>query len=525
MAARPATVVERGLPQIVLSAAVVGNTQAVAAWLNGGGGVDARCAELHGATLLMAAAIGGQKALVRMLLQRGASINLQNSDGITALMVAADGGHTTIVQELFDAKADASLQSVEGSTALMMAEQRKHTATAQLLRQHAKRQPVEAEASAAASMAHAAAAADAMAAELLGEEAAEKEAVEKEAAAKKGKGKKKKAKPPPKATTTGAGSSAGSVPPVPELPLQAASGPQAEARAAAAAQMAAQKAASDAAAEQAQAEATAAERAAVERAAEAERALEEGIVQSVASHAAEEQRRAAIQAATPPPAAAPPPPTLLPPPAPPLPPPPPSPPPRAGPLVLAYLELQTATGDFAQVVGTGGFASVYRTEGALPSLPHHGPCAVKRLTAEADAAGGRGGGRGGERGGGRGGGRGVGRGGCGCGSVAMEVLKEVALLGRCTPHASLLPLLGYCLESSRQPCLVYPLCAGGTFEDRLLLTSAGFDRLAALGWPELPLPLTILQRLTILRDAARALVHLHAQQPVLLHGDVAAPSE
>ena len=34
-----------------------------------------------------------------------------------------------------------------------------------------------------------------------------------------------------------------------------------------------------------------------------------------------------------------------------------------------------------------------------------------------------------------------------------------------------------------------------------------------------------LDRLTILRDAARALVHLHAQQPVLLHGDVAAPSE
>mgnify|MGYP006061950139 FL=1 len=107
----------------------------------------------------------------------------------------------------------------------------------------------------------------------------------------------------------------------------------------------------------------------------------------------------------------------------------------------------------------------------------------------------------------------------------MEVLKEVALLGRCTPHANLLPLLGYCLEASRQPCLVYPLCAGGTLEDRLLLTSAGFGRLAALGWAELPVPLTWLQRLTILRDAARALVHLHAQQPVLLHGDVATPSE
>ena len=109
----------------------------------------------------------------------------------------------------------------------------------------------------------------------------------------------------------------------------------------------------------------------------------------------------------------------------------------------------------------------------------------------------------------------------GCSGVA----REVALLGRCTPHASLLPLLGYCLEASQLPCLVYPLCEGGTLEDRLLLTSAGFDRLAALGWAEPPEPLTWPHRLTILRDAARALAHLHAQQPVLLHGDVAAPSE
>ena len=32
----------------------------VVAWLDGGGGVDARCAEREGATLLMAAALGGQ---------------------------------------------------------------------------------------------------------------------------------------------------------------------------------------------------------------------------------------------------------------------------------------------------------------------------------------------------------------------------------------------------------------------------------------------------------------------------------
>ena len=121
-----------------------------------------------------------------MLLQRDASVNLQDSDGCTALMGAASDGHTTIVQALLDAKADASLQAVNGFTALIMA--KRHTATAQLLRQHTKRQMAAAEAGAATSAAHATAAADAMAATLLGEEAAEKEA------GAKGKGKKKKTK-------------------------------------------------------------------------------------------------------------------------------------------------------------------------------------------------------------------------------------------------------------------------------------------------------------------------------------------
>ena len=128
---------------------------AVAAWLGEGGGVDAGCAERHDGTLLMEAANGGQGAMVRMLLQRGASVNLQDSFGHTALMGATIPGHTTIVQALLDAKADASLQAMDGSTALMFAEHQKHTAAAQLLRQHAKRQAVEAKAAAI----HAAAAA------------------------------------------------------------------------------------------------------------------------------------------------------------------------------------------------------------------------------------------------------------------------------------------------------------------------------------------------------------------------------
>ena len=83
--------------QATCLAANKGDAHAVAAWLDEGGGVDARCAERNGTALLTAAAHGGQEAIVRMLLRRGASVNLQSSTGVTALMGAALGGHTTIV--------------------------------------------------------------------------------------------------------------------------------------------------------------------------------------------------------------------------------------------------------------------------------------------------------------------------------------------------------------------------------------------------------------------------------------------
>ena len=151
MAPRPAATVETGLPHVVLCAAHEGSAHAVVAWLDEGGGVDARCAEHddRDTTLLMAAADGGHEAIVRMLLQRGASVNLRNSvasGGGTALMYAAVNGNTTIAQALLDAKADASLRINDGTTALMLAEHYTHAATAQLLRQHAKRLTAEEEA-------------------------------------------------------------------------------------------------------------------------------------------------------------------------------------------------------------------------------------------------------------------------------------------------------------------------------------------------------------------------------------------
>ena len=115
-----ATQAEAGLPTGMHDSAAEGNAQSVTAWLDEGGSVDARCAECHSATLLMAAAAGGQEAMVRLLLQRGASVNLQCSLGVTALMYAAGNGCTTIVQVLLEAKADALLQT-NGRTALMVA--------------------------------------------------------------------------------------------------------------------------------------------------------------------------------------------------------------------------------------------------------------------------------------------------------------------------------------------------------------------------------------------------------------------
>ena len=157
----------------MLIAAFRGGEQAVATWLDEGGCVDAMVdpfSEKQGVavTFLMMAAAGGQEAMVRMLLQRGASVNLQNSLGFTALMHASLGGHTTIVQALLDAKADASLQSTNGGTALMWAELRQQDAVARLLRQHAELLTAEVEAGAGAPAAHAARAADATVASAVG---------------------------------------------------------------------------------------------------------------------------------------------------------------------------------------------------------------------------------------------------------------------------------------------------------------------------------------------------------------------
>ena len=87
-------------------------------WLEGGGRANAARKHLDedgevttGVTLLMDAAENGHERVAELLLQRGAEVNLQNSDGWTALMQAAINGHERVVELLLQRGADANTHS------------------------------------------------------------------------------------------------------------------------------------------------------------------------------------------------------------------------------------------------------------------------------------------------------------------------------------------------------------------------------------------------------------------------------
>ena len=90
-----------------------------------------------GTTALMGAASLGHLSILLVLLQHSASPNLQEKNGCTALMKAASEGQGACVQALLCAKANTELLDNSGGTALQWAEAKGHTAIAELIRQHA----------------------------------------------------------------------------------------------------------------------------------------------------------------------------------------------------------------------------------------------------------------------------------------------------------------------------------------------------------------------------------------------------
>jgi len=85
-----------------------------------------------GSTALMWAAIGGHAEIVRVLIDKGVAIDIQDDGGWTTLMYAAWNGRTEIVRLLIDKGAAIDIQD-DGSTALMWARQKGHTEIVRLL--------------------------------------------------------------------------------------------------------------------------------------------------------------------------------------------------------------------------------------------------------------------------------------------------------------------------------------------------------------------------------------------------------
>ena len=79
-AAPPAASALMVLPLATYNEVGDGQMAALAAWLRGGGHVDAQEEKL-GNTMLQLASAKGEEAMVAALLQRGASANLQNKAG------------------------------------------------------------------------------------------------------------------------------------------------------------------------------------------------------------------------------------------------------------------------------------------------------------------------------------------------------------------------------------------------------------------------------------------------------------
>ena len=128
----------------LMLAAWKGHEAMVALLLEKGADVNLRGHEPHDVALMKAAA-QGHEAVVALLLESGAKLNLTTScygrsDGKTALTYAAAGGHEAVVALLLERGADLNLQTAAtdggrrgGDTPLMVAIEGGHESTVALL--------------------------------------------------------------------------------------------------------------------------------------------------------------------------------------------------------------------------------------------------------------------------------------------------------------------------------------------------------------------------------------------------------
>ena len=87
----------------------------------------------NGNTPLTWAAWKGHAEVVKLLLAKNASTDLQDMNGETALLLAADKGHAKVVELLLAKNASTDLQTKNGDTALLLAAMNGHTEVVELL--------------------------------------------------------------------------------------------------------------------------------------------------------------------------------------------------------------------------------------------------------------------------------------------------------------------------------------------------------------------------------------------------------
>lgn len=115
----------------LMRAAASGNLDTVAALLEHGADVNVQ--DTEGSTALHWSVNGHATEIVRVLISHGANVNIQDQAGDTPLMLASGWGNTVLVRLLLAHGADASLMDKEGYTALSWAAGNAKTETVRAL--------------------------------------------------------------------------------------------------------------------------------------------------------------------------------------------------------------------------------------------------------------------------------------------------------------------------------------------------------------------------------------------------------
>ncbi len=117
----------------LMFAARNGHLEAVRLLLEKGAGVDLKRAS-DGRTALHFAAWHGHVEVAKKLIKAGASVDLKKNDGWTALHLAANHGHAEVAKDLLRAGASTVIRNKHNRTALDVANQKNNEEVASILR-------------------------------------------------------------------------------------------------------------------------------------------------------------------------------------------------------------------------------------------------------------------------------------------------------------------------------------------------------------------------------------------------------